>query len=90
MASPLRRYHHGAFRAELLARAKGDSLVSVCIPARNEERTIGAIVETIRAELVDGAHLVDEYPGGGRRFVRLDRPYRLGTGRRRRAGKPAH
>jgi cellulose synthase/poly-beta-1,6-N-acetylglucosamine synthase-like glycosyltransferase len=60
MTSPLRLYHHDAFRAEVLARAKGDNLISVCIPARNEERTIGAIVETIRAELVDAVHLVDE------------------------------
>lgn len=43
-----------------LTAAKGRALVSVCIPARNEASTIGAIVESIRSELVDGCGLVDE------------------------------
>jgi glucosyl-3-phosphoglycerate synthase len=34
--------------------------VSVCLPARNEESTVGAIVATIRRDLVDAVPLVDE------------------------------
>lgn len=47
-------------RAEV-ARAKGARRVSVVIPARDEESTVGAIVATIRADLMTGATpLVDE------------------------------
>ena len=61
--SGLRCYHHAryrAYRAEALAEAKGGIAVSVCLPARNEEATVGRIVEVIRTELVQGAGLVDE------------------------------
>lgn len=34
--------------------------ISVCLPARNEEDTVGAIVHAIRRDLVDDAQLVDE------------------------------
>lgn len=34
--------------------------ISVCLPARNEESTVGHIVGTIRRELVERARLVDE------------------------------
>lgn len=44
---------------ELVAR-KGTTTISVVIPARNEESTVGDIVRTIRRDLVDGAPLVDE------------------------------
>ena len=43
-----------------LARAKGGARVSVVIPARNEEATIGAIVGTICRELTGRVPLVDE------------------------------
>ncbi|KXK62005.1 glucosyl-3-phosphoglycerate synthase [Micromonospora rosaria] len=43
-----------------LLRAKGESRVSVVLPARNEEATVGAIVSTIREHLVDRVPLVDE------------------------------
>ena len=43
-----------------LVAAKGATSVSVCIPARNEEATVGAIVTTIRSTLVDHLGLVDE------------------------------
>ena len=43
-----------------LAAAKGTTTVSVCLPARNEVATVGAIVETIRRELMDDIALVDE------------------------------
>jgi len=34
--------------------------VSVCLPARNEEATVGAIVATVVRELIDGLGVVDE------------------------------
>ncbi|WP_309246089.1 glucosyl-3-phosphoglycerate synthase [Verrucosispora sioxanthis] len=43
-----------------LLQAKGDSRVSVVLPARNEEATVGAIVATIREHLMDRVSLVDE------------------------------
>ncbi|MFE9656903.1 glucosyl-3-phosphoglycerate synthase [Micromonospora sp. NPDC006431] len=46
--------------AQRLLRAKGDSRVSVVLPARNEEATVGAIVSTIREHLMDQIPLVDE------------------------------
>jgi glucosyl-3-phosphoglycerate synthase len=39
---------------------KGEHTISVCIPAHNEERTIGTIVSVLRAELVVKRQLVDE------------------------------
>lgn len=48
------------FAAAELAAAKGARFVSVCLPARDEAETIGAIVATIRRELVDAVALVDE------------------------------
>lgn len=50
----------GEWSAGKLAAAKGAATVSVCLPARNEVDTVGAIVETIRRELMDGVALVDE------------------------------
>ena len=46
--------------ARQLARAKRGTTVSVVIPARNEEATVGAIVATIRRRLVEQVRLVDE------------------------------
>jgi glucosyl-3-phosphoglycerate synthase len=43
-----------------LLRAKGDATVSVVIPARNEEATVGAIVTAIRNALMRLVSLVDE------------------------------
>jgi glucosyl-3-phosphoglycerate synthase len=43
-----------------LVRAKAGAVVSVCLPARDEEATIGPIVASVRHHLVDNAHLVDE------------------------------
>jgi glucosyl-3-phosphoglycerate synthase len=42
------------------ARARSGQSVSVCLPARNEEATIGHIVGTIRRELVERATVIDE------------------------------
>ena len=46
--------------ARRLVRAKGASRVSVVLPARNEEATVGAIVSTVREHLMDRVPLVDE------------------------------
>ncbi|HXY94345.1 MAG TPA: glucosyl-3-phosphoglycerate synthase [Acidimicrobiia bacterium] len=43
-----------------LVRAKAGAHVSVCLPARNEEPTIGAIVTSVREHLMEEVHLVDE------------------------------
>jgi len=61
VTAPLVHTHDAAdFAVEALVAAKGDTTVSVCIPARNEEPTVGAIVATIRTRLVDELALVDE------------------------------
>lgn len=53
-------FHHRDFAVEDLVAAKGDTRVSVCLPARDEEATVGAIVDAIRTRLVDDVALVDE------------------------------
>jgi glucosyl-3-phosphoglycerate synthase len=52
-------FHWRDFRPERLVEAKGDRLVSVCLPARNEAATVGAIVGAI-CELAERWPLVDE------------------------------
>lgn len=59
-AAILRTFHHAQFDARALAEAKGGRTVSVCIPARNEETTVGPIVERIHSALVAQTGLVDE------------------------------
>jgi glucosyl-3-phosphoglycerate synthase len=50
------------FEADALAAAKraADLSVSVCLPARDEEATVGQIVATVRRNLVEHVPLVDE------------------------------
>jgi glucosyl-3-phosphoglycerate synthase len=60
LAMPIASYHHADFPVAGLQVMKKDHRISVCIPARDEEATVGAIVEIVRRELVDGAGLVDE------------------------------
>ena len=55
-----RRFAAGEFTAADLVEQKGSMTVSVCLPARNEEATVGAIVEVVRNELMDKLGLVDE------------------------------
>ncbi|HET6693785.1 MAG TPA: glucosyl-3-phosphoglycerate synthase [Pedococcus sp.] len=43
-----------------LVRAKGDTTISVVLPARNEASTVGHIVEKLNDELVDQVPLIDE------------------------------
>ncbi|WP_243769889.1 glucosyl-3-phosphoglycerate synthase [Amycolatopsis acidicola] len=55
-----RSSHAAGWRAEELVAAKRGSTVSVVIPARDEEETVGDIVRTIRRELMEAVPLVDE------------------------------
>jgi glucosyl-3-phosphoglycerate synthase len=58
-----RIFHHGDFDAASLAAARAGRSISVCLPARDEERTVGAIVRSVRRALVaaaGGVDLVDE------------------------------
>lgn len=58
-----RCFTHSQFTVEGLAAAKGDRRISVCIPARNEVETVGAIVATVIGSLAaanGGAPVVDE------------------------------
>jgi glucosyl-3-phosphoglycerate synthase len=59
---PLATFTHTAFAPGALAAAKraGGQRISVCLPARDEAETVGAIVSTIREHLVVGVPLVDE------------------------------
>lgn len=56
----MRTHDAAEFDLDALVAAKGTTSVSVCIPARNEETTVGAIVGTIRSRLVEELGLVDE------------------------------
>jgi glucosyl-3-phosphoglycerate synthase len=56
----IRTFHHDEFDAARLAAGKGHQRIALCLPARNEAATVGAIVETIRRDLVDRVPLVDE------------------------------
>jgi glucosyl-3-phosphoglycerate synthase len=57
----MQRFHHGEFGdTDALVALKNHQRISVCIPTRNEAETIGHIVETLRAELIERVPLIDE------------------------------
>lgn len=58
----IRTFHHEDFTAADLADVKRRQglLVSVCLPARDEAATVGAIVDNLRTSLVERIGLVDE------------------------------
>ena len=57
----VRSHSASDFPLETLRETKGDHTISVCIPARNEEATVGTIVGAIREHLTsDGQSIVDE------------------------------
>ena len=56
---PIRSFHHADRSVDELLAAKGATTVSVCLPARNEEPTVGRIVEVLVRDAVD-VGLVDE------------------------------
>ncbi|TNC23047.1 glucosyl-3-phosphoglycerate synthase [Amycolatopsis alkalitolerans] len=57
---PRRSSHTAGWRPGDLVAAKRGTTVSVVIPARDEEATVGEIVRTIRRDLMAGVPLVDE------------------------------
>jgi glucosyl-3-phosphoglycerate synthase len=58
--STLLRTAHRDFAPSDVAARKGDLTVAVCLPARDEEATVGTIVETLRHDLQETAPLIDE------------------------------
>ncbi len=56
----IRTLHHRDFTADGLLRAKRARRVTVCLPARDEESTVGAIVAAITERLMARLPLVDE------------------------------
>jgi glucosyl-3-phosphoglycerate synthase len=56
----LRTFHHADFDAAGLVEAKGELTISVCLPAHDEQDTVGPIVERLRRDLVEDHPLVDE------------------------------
>ena len=56
----VRTYDHHDFDPVLLLEAKGTQRISVCLPARNEQSTVGGIVGRLREALVQRVPLVDE------------------------------
>ncbi|HXY44661.1 MAG TPA: glucosyl-3-phosphoglycerate synthase [Acidimicrobiales bacterium] len=59
-APPIATYHPSDWELDNLVAAKAGGRVVVCIPARDEVRTIGAIVACVRDRLLEEARLVDE------------------------------
>jgi glucosyl-3-phosphoglycerate synthase len=55
-----RTHRWDEWHVEGLVRAKGNRRVSVVLPARDEESTVGSIVERVRRDLVEAHPLVDE------------------------------
>jgi glucosyl-3-phosphoglycerate synthase len=56
----LRSYRARDFPATAVAASKRGRRISVCLPARNEEATIGAVCALITAELIETSGVVDE------------------------------
>ena len=57
----MRRSRESRFLSGLVAAKSGQGhTVSVCLPARDEEETVGRVVETVRRGLVEQLPLVDE------------------------------
>jgi len=56
----IRTFDAAEFDPRELVELKGEQRISLCLPARNEEATVGAVVETARRELVERVPLIDE------------------------------
>jgi glucosyl-3-phosphoglycerate synthase len=56
----LRTFRSDEFDAADLVAAKAGRTISLCLPARDEQGTVGAIVGAVRSELVEDLGLVDE------------------------------
>jgi len=59
-AAMLRTFRTGEFDPARLVKEKGGQKISVCLPARDEQDTVGPIVKTIRTALMEAVPLVDE------------------------------
>ena len=59
-APVVRAFHFCDFDLSRLVAAKHDTTISFCLPARDEEDTVGAIVDLVQRELVERTRLVDE------------------------------
>jgi glucosyl-3-phosphoglycerate synthase len=78
--APITRYDHRQLDLDALVAAKGARTVSVCLPARDEDATIGPIVEQVVGHpLVDEVLVIDDHSsdrtadaasGAGARVVR--------------------
>ncbi|MGH9138752.1 MAG: glucosyl-3-phosphoglycerate synthase [Acidimicrobiales bacterium] len=80
----IRTFHHAGFDVADLVARKGASTVSVCLPARDEARTVGAIVQSIRqhlvaAGLVDVVVVIDDHSTDGTADVAADAGARVVT-----------
>jgi glucosyl-3-phosphoglycerate synthase len=60
MFGPSRVFHHREFPTAALLEAKGDHTITLCLPAKDEAATVGAIVALVRRQLVKRVPLVDE------------------------------
>jgi glucosyl-3-phosphoglycerate synthase len=58
--TPIATRHYRDLPLRALVEAKGDEVVSVCIPAHNEVATVGWVVHRLRHHLVERLGLVDE------------------------------
>jgi glucosyl-3-phosphoglycerate synthase len=60
MFGPSRVFHHREFAVRALLEAKQDHVVTLCLPAKDEAATVGAIVALVRRQLMERVPLVDE------------------------------
>jgi glucosyl-3-phosphoglycerate synthase len=85
-------FHHDEFSVAHLIAAKRNQRVAVCIPARNEEATVGAVVGSAailqRASVVDEVIVVDDASEDGTARVAQGAGARV-VRRRRQGGKGA-
>ncbi len=58
--TPIATFHHRDFSLDGLRAAKGDRRLAVCVPARDEAATIGAIVALVRDRSMGEERFVDE------------------------------
>lgn len=64
--APIRSFHHADHSIDELLASKGATTVSVCLPARDEEETVGSIVDVlvrdaVRTGLVDELVVIDDH-----------------------------
>ena len=74
-----RRYDGRAYTAQRLLEAKGDTTISVVVPARNCAATVGSVLRTTVMPFVD-LGLIDERAGGRRPLDRRDARARRARG----------